>query len=73
MTPVALVEHHGERRSFFVGADVCQEAGFRLPAGASLPRFEDDVTFDDYLADFSGEFHDLRGSKDWTDCLEPDT
>jgi hypothetical protein len=40
---------------------------------AEVGRFEDDVTFDDYLADFSGQFHDLRGSKDWTDCLDPDT
>ena len=40
---------------------------------AEVGRFEDDVTFDDYLADFSGEFHDLRGSKDWTDCLDPNT
>ena len=27
---------------------------------AEIGRFEDEVTFDDYLADFSGEFHDLR-------------
>jgi len=27
---------------------------------AEIARFEDDVTADDYLADFSGEFHDLR-------------
>ena len=40
---------------------------------AEVDRFEDDVTFDDYLADFSGEFHDLRGPNDWTDCLDPDT
>lgn len=36
-------------------------------------RFEDDVTFDDYLADFSGEFHDLRGSGNWSDCLDSQT
>jgi RES domain-containing protein len=40
---------------------------------AEVGRFEDDVTFDDYRADFSGEFHDLRGPNDWTDCLDPDT
>ena len=40
---------------------------------AEVGRFEDDVAFDDYLADFSGEFHDLRGPNDWTDCLDPDT
>ena len=31
------------RRSPFAGADVCRQAGFRLPAGTSPPRFEDDV------------------------------
>ena len=40
---------------------------------AEVDRFEDDVTFDDYRADFSGEFHDLRGPNDWTDWLDPDT
>jgi RES domain-containing protein len=40
---------------------------------AEIDHFEDDVTFDDYLADFSGEFHDLRGSDDWVDYLDPDT
>jgi RES domain-containing protein len=40
---------------------------------AEIGRFDDDVTFDDYLADFSGEFHDLRGPDDWADCLDPDT
>jgi RES domain-containing protein len=27
---------------------------------AEIARFEDDVTYDDYLADFRGSFHDLR-------------
>ncbi len=40
---------------------------------AEIDRFEDDVTFDDYLADFSGEFHDVRGPDDWVDCLDPAT
>lgn len=40
---------------------------------AEIDRFEDDVTFDDYLADFSGDFHDLRASSDWLDCLDRDT
>jgi hypothetical protein len=31
------------------------------------------VTFDDYLADFSGQFHDLRGTKDTIGWLHPDT
>ena len=38
---------------------------------AEIGRFEDEVTFDDYLADFSGEFHDLRAAQAFADCLNP--
>jgi hypothetical protein len=40
---------------------------------AEVGRFEDDVTLDDYRADFSGEFHDLRGAPAFADCLDPDS
>jgi RES domain-containing protein len=33
---------------------------------------EEDVTYDDYLADFSAEFHDIR-SDDFRECLEPES
>ena len=36
-----------------------------------IGRYEDDVTFDDYLADVSGELHDLRGDTDFATCLDP--
>lgn len=32
---------------------------------------EDDVTYDDYTADFSAEFHDLRGAKGFAKYLDP--
>lgn len=32
---------------------------------------EDDVTVDDYTADFSAEFHDLRGNKRFAQYLDP--
>jgi len=32
---------------------------------------QDDVTFDDYTADFSAEFHDLRGGKRFAKYLDP--
>jgi len=38
---------------------------------AEIGRFEDEVTFDEYLSDFSGEFHDLRGRETFLDCLDP--
>lgn len=40
---------------------------------AEIGRFEDDVTLDDYLADFSGAFHDLRAAADFAGCLDPDS
>ena len=34
---------------------------------------EERVTYDDYLADFSGEFHDIRGDAAFAACHRPDT
>ena len=39
---------------------------------AEIGRFEDDVTVDDYLADFSGEFHDLRDGA-FAEYLDPES
>ncbi len=45
------------------------EVGFHKTVQlAEIGRFEDSVTYDDYLADFSASFHDLRaarGAKQW--------
>jgi hypothetical protein len=40
---------------------------------AEISRFEDSVTYDDYLADFSAVFHDLRPPKGrrFKPCLDP--
>lgn len=38
---------------------------------AEVGRFEDEVEFDDYLADFNGEFHDLRRAERFAACLDP--
>jgi RES domain-containing protein len=38
---------------------------------AEVGRYEDEVEIDDYLADFSGEFHDLRRAKRFAACLDP--
>ena len=40
---------------------------------AEVGRFEDDVTLDDYRADFSGEFHDLRDRSAFAAYLDPDS
>lgn len=41
---------------------------------AEIGRFEDSVTYDDYLADFSATFHDLRRPRRaFRECLDPDS
>lgn len=34
---------------------------------------EESVTYDDYLADFSAEFHDIRGQEEFAACQGPDS
>jgi hypothetical protein len=38
---------------------------------AEIARFADSVTYDDYQADFSAEFHDLRHARGFERCLDP--
>lgn len=38
---------------------------------AEIDWFEESVTYDNYLADFGGDYHDLREAPDFTDCLGP--
>lgn len=40
---------------------------------AEVGRFEDEITLDDYLADFSAAFHDLRDAPAFAACLDPDS
>jgi hypothetical protein len=40
---------------------------------AEIGRFEDSVTYDDYLADFSASLHDLRRAPDFRACLDPNS
>ena len=39
---------------------------------AEVGWFEEDGTYDDYLADFSVELHDIRDDDRFADCLGPD-
>jgi hypothetical protein len=34
---------------------------------------QEELTYDDYLADFSAEFHDIRRDKSFADCLAPNS
>jgi len=40
---------------------------------AEINRFFDDVTYDDYFADFNCDLHDLRDAPDQAVCLDPDS
>ena len=40
---------------------------------AEIDWMEESVTYDDYLADFGGEYHDLRGDATHQKCLDPDS
>lgn len=40
---------------------------------AEIDRFDDSVTYDDFLADFTATFHDLRRPRGFRDCLAPDS
>ena len=40
---------------------------------AEVNWFEEEITYDDYLADFSADFHDIRRDKRFADCLAPDS
>ena len=40
---------------------------------AEIGRFDDSVTYDDFLADFTASFHDLRHARGFKDCLAPDS
>lgn len=38
---------------------------------AEVGWWEESVTYDDYLADFGGAFHDIRAADSFADCLDP--
>jgi hypothetical protein len=40
---------------------------------AEIEWFDEELTYDDYLADFSAEFHDIRDDDRFAACLAPDS
>ena len=40
---------------------------------AEIDAFVDDVAYEDYLADFRGDFHDIRNQEAFIECLEPNS
>ena len=59
--------------AFDVATSQAEVAFHHAAALAEIARFEDSVTYDDYLADVSAELHDLRGDGRFADCLAPDS
>jgi hypothetical protein len=58
---------------FEVGTAQAEVAFHKAVQLAEIDRFEDSVTYDDYLADFSASFHDLRRGRGGKACLAPDS
>jgi hypothetical protein len=66
-----------ERGAWYAGFELAtaqaEVAFHKAVALAEIDHFHDSVTYDDYLADFVGAFHDLRGDEAFADCLDPDS
>jgi hypothetical protein len=66
-----------DRGAWYAASDVATaqaEVGFHKSVQlAEIGRFEETVTYDDYLADFSASFHDLRRARSFRACLDPDS
>lgn len=66
-----------ERGAWYAAFDLATaqaEVGFHKSVQlAEIGRAEESVTYDDYLADFSAAFHDLRAARGFKACLDPDS
>lgn len=58
---------------FELGTSQAEVAFHKSVQLAEIGRLEDTVTYDDYLADFSASFHDLRRARGFRACLDPDS
>jgi hypothetical protein len=66
-----------ERGAWYAGFDLetsqTEVAFHKSIEYAEINVFEDSVNYDDYLADFSGSFHDIRESPDFSFAVDPDS
>ncbi|HEX5079044.1 MAG TPA: RES family NAD+ phosphorylase [Geminicoccaceae bacterium] len=66
-----------DRGAWYAGFELAtaqaEVAFHKTVALAEIGHFHDSVTYDDYLADFTGAFHDLRDDRAFADCLAPDS
>jgi len=59
--------------AFAIETSQAEVAFHKATEYAEIGRFEDSVTYDDYQADFSADFHDLRGDETFAPCLAPES
>src|SRR5260221_755843 len=66
-----------DRGSWYAGFEIetsqAEIAFHRTVHLAELGIFEDEAGYVDYLADFSGQFHELRNDARFATCLSPDS
>lgn len=66
-----------DRGAWYAGFDLAtaqDEVAFHKAVQlAEISRFEDSVTYDLYLADFTASLHDLRRARAFRACLDPDS
>jgi RES domain-containing protein len=59
--------------AFEIETSLAEVAFHKSVEYAEIQRFDDSVTYAEYLADFSGEYHDLRERADTARYLDPDS
>ena len=57
--------------SFEIETALAEVAFHKTVEYQEIGRFDDSVTYEALLADFTGEFHDLRGDARFASCLDP--
>ena len=73
--------HHGDRgkdrgawyAAFDLSTSQAEVAWHKWVELVEVDWTEESVTYDHYLADFGGEFHDARGDPTFQKCLDPDS
>lgn len=65
----------GDRGAWYCGFDaetsLAEVIFHKTVEYAEIDRFDDSVTYQCLLADFSASFHDVRGTAAYEDCLDP--
>ena len=59
--------------AFAIETSQAEVAFHKATEYAEIGRFEDNVAYDDFQADFSAELDDLRGDETFASCLAPDS